>query len=103
MVPLKYPSNFWRAAEMCLINCEINLFLTKSASCVIAPTAVAKQGATLKLYVMAVTISAEDISKLLQQLKSGFERTINWNKYQSKVSIKAQNPYLTFQISNCLD
>ena len=52
---------------------------------------------------MAVTISAEDISKLLQQLKSGFERTINWNKYQSKVSIKTQNPYLTFQISNCLD
>ena len=35
----------------------------------------------------------EDNSKLLQQLKSGFERTINWNKYQSKVSMKAQNPY----------
>ena len=42
MVPLKYPSNFWRAVEMCLINCEINLFLTKSASCVIASTAVAE-------------------------------------------------------------
>ena len=24
----------------------------------------------------------------MQQLKSSFKRTINWNKYQSKVSIK---------------
>ena len=26
MVPLKYLSNFWRALEMPLINCEMNLF-----------------------------------------------------------------------------
>ena len=24
MVPLKYPSNFWRTLEMPLINCEVN-------------------------------------------------------------------------------
>ena len=36
--------------------------------------------------------------KLLQQLKSGFKRTTNLNKYQSKVKISAQNPYLCFLI-----
>ena len=30
----------------------------------------------------------------MQQLKWGFKRTINWNKYNSKKSTKAQNRYL---------
>ena len=33
MVLLKYLSNFWRAFEMSLINCEVNLILTWSANC----------------------------------------------------------------------
>ena len=36
MVPLKYLSNFWRAFEMPLINCEVNLILTWSSTCVIS-------------------------------------------------------------------
>ena len=32
-----------------------------------------------KLYVPVVTLSTQDNAKLLQQLKSGFKRTINWN------------------------
>ena len=47
-----------------------------------------------KLYVTAVTLSAEDNAKLLQQLKSGFKGTINWNKYQSSIKTYAQNRYL---------
>ena len=35
MVPLKYLSNFWRTLEMPLINCEVNLILTWSLTCVI--------------------------------------------------------------------
>ena len=35
MVPLKYLSNFWKTLEMPLINCEINLILTWSSTCVI--------------------------------------------------------------------
>ena len=31
---------------------------------------------------------------MLQQLKSGFKRTINWNKYQSYPKTYAQNRYL---------
>ena len=38
-----------------------------------------------KLYVLFVTSSTQDNAKLLEQLKSGFKRTINWNKYQSKI------------------
>ena len=37
-----------------------------------------------KLYVPVVTLSVQDNTKLLEQLKSDFKRTINWNKYQSQ-------------------
>ena len=89
MVPLKYLSNFWRTLEMPLINCEINLILTWSTNCVIVSTNVAHQNVTFeitdtKLYLPVVTLSTQNNSKLLQQLKSGFKRVINWNKYLSK-------------------
>ena len=35
---------------------------------------------------------------MLEQLKSCFKRTINWNKYQTKVSTKRVNRYLHFLI-----
>ena len=35
---------------------------------------------------------------MLEKLKSGFKRTINWNIYQSKVPIEQQNQYLDFLI-----
>ena len=99
MVPLKYLSNFWRTLGMPLINCEINLILTWSTNCVIVSTSVANQNATFettntKLYVPVVTLSTQDNSKLLQQLKSGFKRVISWNKYLSKPELLAQNPNL---------
>ena len=51
-----------------------------------------------KLYVPAVSSSTQDNTKLLQQLKSGFKRTINWNKYQSKIATQGPNPYLDYLI-----
>ena len=51
-----------------------------------------------KLYVPVVTLSTQDNIKLLEQLKSGFKRTINWNKYQPKVSTERINQYLDFLI-----
>ena len=47
-----------------------------------------------KLFVPVVTLSIQDNAKLLQQIKSGFKRTINWNKYQSSIKTYAQNRYL---------
>ena len=36
----------------------------------------------IKLYVPVITLSTQDNAKLLEQLRCGFKRTINWNKYQ---------------------
>ena len=96
IVPLKYLSNFWRTLEMSLINCEVNLILTWSSTCVITNSKGAGKFAITdtKLYVPVVTLSTQDNAKLLQQLKSGFKRTINWNKYQSDPKTYAQNRYL---------
>ena len=41
-----------------------------------------------------MTLSIQDNSKLLQQLKSGFKKIINWNKYLSKPQLLAQNSNL---------
>ena len=99
MVPLKYFSNFWRTLEIPLINCEINLILTWSTNCVIAPTNFANQNATFeitntKLYVSIVTLSTQDNCKVLQLLKFGFKRVISWNKYLSKPELLGQNAHL---------
>ena len=94
MVPLKYLSNFWRTLEMPLINCEVNLILTWSSTCVITNPAGPGTFAITdtRLYVPVVTLSTQENTKLLQQLKSGFKRVINWNKYLSKPELLAQNP-----------
>ena len=99
MVSLKYLSNFWRTLEMPLINCDVNLILTWSSTCVLIATNILNQNATFaitdtKLYVPVVTLSTQENTKFLQQLKSGFKRVINWNKYLSKRELLAQNPNL---------
>ena len=96
MVPLKYLSNFCRTIEMPLINYEVELILTWSANCVIIYTDVADQNLIFtiretNLYVPVVTLSTQNNAKLLPQLKSGFKRTISWNKYLSKPELLAQN------------
>ena len=57
MVPLKYLSNFWRALEMLLINCEVDLMLTWSKICVITNSTGEEKFAITetKLYVPVVT------------------------------------------------
>ena len=110
MVPLKYLSNFWRTLEMPLINCEVNLILTWSSTCVITNSNGAGTFAITdtKLYVPVVTLSTQENTKFLQQLKSGFKRIIDLNKYLSKPELLAQNPNLnhlvepSFQGINCL-
>ena len=89
MVPLKYLSNFGRTLEMPLINCEVELILTWYENCVIISTDVANQNPTFTitettLQVPVVTLSTQDNTKLLPQLKFGLKRTISWNKYLAK-------------------
>ena len=113
-IPLKYLGNFWRALNMPLISCEISLELKWNKNCLISsleerligitpnrddsPT-----GATLaindcKLYIPVVTLSKDDEIKLLTNLKSGFTREIEWNKYRSQMSTEEENNNLNISI-----
>ena len=99
VIPLKYLSNFWRSLDIPLINCEVELILTWSKNCVLADMTVANNPPTglefqikdTKLYVPVVTLSKQNDIKLLEKLKSGFKRTINWNKYRSQMTIQNNN------------
>ena len=119
VVPLKYLNNFWGTIDIPLTNCELSLTLTWSKNCVL--TSKAKRDADLdadpgvaginnptnavfkitdcKLYIPVVTLSAENDNKLLEQLKTGFKRTITWNKYRSEMSNQTKNYNLNYLIN----
>ena len=87
---------------MSSINCEVELMLTWSPTWVISSA----NGETkfkiteTKLYVPVVTLSTQDNAKLLQQLKSGFKRKIDWNESESDPKTFAQNKYLNHLINS---
>ena len=102
-MPLKYLGNFWSSLNIPLVNCELSLALSWSATCVItstekrilvagqpnrgdSPTNATFKITDTKMYVPVVTLSAENDNKLLEELKIGFKRTIKWNKYRSEMS-----------------
>ena len=64
MVSLKYLNNFWRTLAMPLINCEVNLILTCSSTCVITNSTGARayEITDTKLYVPVTTLSIQDNS-----------------------------------------
>ena len=100
VVPPKHLSNFWKSLNIPLINCEVELILTWFKNCVLIEKLTREadydadpnvyeidnpENATFKitntkLFVPVVTLSKENDIKLLEQLKSGFKRTIKWNK-----------------------
>ena len=112
VIPLKHVSNFQSSLDIPLINCEVKLILTWSKNCVLAdmtvdadadPDIVAPSGATFKitdtkLHVPVVTLSKANGTKLLEQLKPGFERTVKWNKYRSQITIQPQNNNLHYLV-----
>ena len=118
VVPLKYLSKVWRTLDIPLINCEVYLTLTWSENCVIRgkatreadpdadpavaginnPTDATFNLKDTKLYVPVVTLSAENDNKLLEQLKTLFNRTIKWKKYRSEMSNQTKNDNLNYLI-----
>ena len=94
------------------INCEITLILSWHKECVLvgrafrglpaaainSPTDAKFEIADCKLYVPVVTLSAENDSKFLEQLKSGFRRSRKWNKYISQMSKQNKNNNLNYLI-----
>ena len=117
-IPLKHLSNIWRSLNILLINCEVELILTCFKNCVLIDklTREATYGANLrvseindpenaifqiadkKLYVPVVTLSKENDVRLLEQLKSGFKRTIKLNKYRLQINIQPKNNSLNYLI-----
>ena len=115
-IPLKYLGNFWRVLNMPLISCEVSLELKWNKNCIItnlkerqvdagppvvrdgAPTGASLAINDCKLYIPVVTLSKDDEIKLLTNLKSGFTREIEWNKYRSKMSTEAINNNLNILI-----
>ena len=111
-IPLKYLGNFWRSLDIPLINCEITLVLSWYKKCVLvgrvhrgpptaainSPTGAKFEITDCKLYVPVVTLSAEIDNKLLEHLKSGFRRSIKWNKYMSQMSNQNKNNNLNYLI-----
>ena len=98
---------------MPLISCEVSLELKWDKNCIITSQQIginldggntaAPMGATLvtndcQLYIPVVTISKDDEIKLLTNLKSGFTREIEWNKYRSQMSTEAINNNLNILI-----
>ena len=63
-----------------------------------APTRLEFQITDTKLYAPVVTLSKENDKKLLEQLKSGFKRTVKWNKYRSQMTVQSNNDNLNYLI-----
>ena len=112
-MPLKYLGNFWRALNIPLISCEVSLELKWDKNCIItsleqrdigggnrdnAPTGATVAINDCKLYIPAVTLSKDDETKLLTNLKSGFKREIIWNKYRSQMTTEVVNNNLNILI-----
>ena len=120
IVPLKPLGNFWRELNMPLVNCEVELKLKWNKNCVLVnkatadaraaqgvvaartaintPTAATLNVTGCKLYIPVVTLRAIDETKLLNNLKTGFKRTITWNKYRSQITNQAINNNLNYLI-----
>ena len=142
VIPLKHLSNFWKSLNIPLINCEVELILNWSKNCVladmtvrgaqgdipaiVAPTGLEFEKTDTELYVPVVSLSKENYIKLLEELKSGFKRTIyvpvvslskenyiklleklksefkrtiKWNKYRSQMTIQPENNNLNYLIN----
>ena len=112
VIPLKHLRNFWRSLNIPLINCKVELILTWSKNFVLvdmtenalphpgifAPAELIFEITDTKLFVPIVTLSKENDKKLLEQKKSGFKRTIKWNKYRSQMTVPSKNNNLNYLI-----
>ena len=55
------------------------------------------------MFVCVVSLSAENENKLFEQLKTGFERAIEWNKYRCQISNQAINNNLNYLLDPTFD
>ena len=63
-----------------------------------APAGLKFKTTDTKPYVPVITLSTENNKKFLEQLKSGFKRTVSWNKCRSQMTIQSNNNNLNYLI-----
>ena len=87
VVPLKYISNFFRNLELPLINTKLYMKLNWTKYSVLCNQNQNSifQITKSELYIPIVTLNTENNNKLSELLSKGFERTIVWNEYKSKI------------------
>ena len=71
-------------------NCVFTSKATRKAVACDNPVAEINNPTSTTLFVPNVTLSTQDDKKLLDQLKTGFKRTIKWNKYRSEMTNQAK-------------
>ena len=64
----------------------------------VSPTGATFKITDTKLYVPVVNLSSKDNNNFLEQLKSGFKRTINWNKHRSEMNNQTKTNHLDYLI-----
>ena len=87
VVPLKYISNFFRNLELPLINTNLYMELNWTKYSVLCNQ---NQNSIFQitkgeLYIPVVTLNTENNNTLSELLSKGFERTVVWNEYKSKI------------------
>ena len=108
VAPSKYLSNIWRSLNMGLINCEVELILTWFKNCVLISKSTRDDNyngpidrkintpenaifqITNKMFQLLL-YQKKMTQKRLEQIKSGFKKTIKWNKYRSQMTFQPQN------------
>ena len=112
-------TNFLGALDLPLIDCEIELDLSRSKSWIISETlsttviaanppnptkpSTSTTGATLqiniiRLYVLVVALSINHNIKFLKHFKQGLTRTVSWNKYRSEIKTQPRSNNLDYII-----
>ena len=120
---IKTFKQFLESTRYTINDCEESLTLSWSTNCVItsletrlvtaaqgdnpevhddSPTGAKFKITDTKLYVLVVTLSAENDNKFLEQLKTGSKRTITRNKYRSEMSNQTINKNLNYSIDPTL-
>ena len=110
-VPLKHLSRFIFSLDTLLINSEIELILKWNQNCVLTeqatiaatppagddpaaepqvdaintPSHLKFSVTDCKMYVPVVTLQAEYVNKLYEELKTGITIDVTWNKYRSQI------------------
>ena len=87
VVPLKYISNFFRNLELPLTNTKLYMELNWTKYSVLCNQ---NQNSIFQItkcesYIPIVTLNTENNNKLSELLSKGFERTVAWNEYKSKI------------------